>query len=101
MSVKLKKIYCVFNEDDDGTPIGDAIAAFPIKSAAQKYIKNSKDIYLTILPFDSIEVDGDFYLLKSPRPVKLISFLQSRQLAIDNALSKLTEEEKSLLGLIL
>lgn len=160
--MKTKKIFCVFNEDDSGFPTGDAIAAFPIESAAKEFVKNSKDMYSQVLAFDSVEVDGSFYLLKSsnevylyidcfdknvpnlavgengdsyrpldrvgtffsdfrshtlskdwiiivgksvyvlyqPKPVKLTPFLQSRQLAIDHAMSKLTKEEQSLLGLI-
>lgn len=44
--------------------------------------------------------DGStYFLLKETEPIKLNSFLMSREIATQHALSKLTEEEKGLLGL--
>ncbi len=44
--------------------------------------------------------DGStYFLLKEEEPIKINSFLMSREIATQHALSKLTEEEKGLLGL--
>lgn len=43
--------------------------------------------------------DSKFYLLSKKEPIKLESFIMSRELATAYALSKLSEEEQKLLGL--
>lgn len=45
------------------------------------------------------DTEGGYYILKSEKSIKLEPFTMSRDLAVKHALSKLTEEEKKLLGI--
>mgnify|MGYP001571600541 FL=1 len=53
-------------------------------------------IYKKIMICDT---EGNFYLLKQTGPITVEKLVMSRELAVSHALSKLTDEEKKLLGI--
>lgn len=74
-----------------------------------KYLVGEKNL-ITYLDFDTTKSasiskvwlftdDDNYYVLKSDKNFKIAPFIASRELAVQNALDKLTEEEKGLLGL--
>lgn len=70
---------------------------FADEDSLLSYIKKEKVANISsVILFRDIE---NFYLLKSEKTFTVNSFVMSRELAIQNAMNKLTEEERKLLGL--
>jgi len=70
---------------------------FADEDSLLNYIKKEKTANISsVILFRDIE---NFYLLKSEKTFIVNSFVMSRELAIQNAMNKLTEEERKLLGL--
>lgn len=98
---RITKIYGLYNQDESGYNSGKAIAFYPIKTNKDSLIEilNDGKQHIIYAYWTICDPDDNYYLLNSPELITVEKLVMSCGLAVKPTISKLSDEEKKLLGL--